>query len=68
MIDASTSTVVPSAQEEDGLLLRAVVVRTTQEVKDYTTQYEDHCKLDDAIGTALNTPENKSVVDILATR
>ena len=65
---ASTSTAVPAAEEEDGLLLRAVVMRTAQEVKDYTTQYEDQRKLVDAIDTAMKAPENKSVLDILAVR
>jgi hypothetical protein len=59
---ASISTV----QEEDGVLIRAVVIRTVHEVKDSTTQYEDHCKLVNALGTALNAPENKSVFSILA--
>jgi hypothetical protein len=65
---ASTSTAVPYAQKKDGLLLRAVFIRTAQEVKDYTTKYEDQCKLIDALGIALNAPENKSVLDILAMR
>jgi hypothetical protein len=43
-----------------------VVVRTAKEVKDYTSQYEDRRKLVEALGAALNAPENKSVLDILA--
>ena len=63
---ASTSTAVPSAQIDDGSRLRAVVDRTAQEVKDYTSQFEDQYKLVEAIVTAMNLPENKSVLDILA--
>jgi len=65
---ASTSTAVPSAQEEDGLLLRAVVIRIAHEVKDYTQQFEDRRKLVDKLGTVMNAPENKSVLDILVKR
>ena len=53
---ASTSTVVPSAQDADISLLRAVLGRTSQEVKDYTVHYEDQVKLVDALGTAMNAP------------
>ncbi len=56
----------PFAQDEDGSRVRAVVDRTTQEVKVHTSQYEDRCKLVEALGTAMNAPENKSVLDILA--
>ena len=56
---ASTSTEVPSAQGEDISLLRAVLGRTSQEVKDYTVQYEDQVKLVEALGTAMNAPEKK---------
>ena len=63
-----TSTAVPYAQEEDGSLLRAVVSRTTKDVKDSTTMCEDQCELVDALGIALNDPENKSVLDIHAMR
>ena len=38
---ASTSNAVQFEQEEYGVLLRAVLIRATQEVKDYTVQYED---------------------------
>ena len=65
---ASTSTAVKFEQEEDSLLPRAVLIRITQEVKDYTTQYEDQSKLVNALGTTMNAPENKSVLDILAMR
>ena len=65
---ASTSTVAPYVQEEDDLLLRAVVISATQEVKDYTTQFKDRCKLVDDLGTDMNAHENKSVLDILAMR
>jgi len=67
-MDASTSTVVPSAQDEDISMLRAVLGRTSQEVKDYTVQYEDHVKLVQPIGYTVNEPENKSVLDVLAMR
>ena len=63
---ASTSTVVPSAQDEDISLLRAVLGRTSQEVKDYTVQYEDQVKLVEALGTAVNAPENRATLDVLA--
>jgi hypothetical protein len=65
---ASTSKTVQFEQEEDGVLLRAVLIRATQEVKDYTAQYEDQSKLVNDLGTAMNAPENKSVLDILAMR
>jgi hypothetical protein len=45
-----------------------VVGRTTQEVKDYTSQYEDKQKIVEALGTAMNLPENKSALDILVLR
>jgi hypothetical protein len=48
--------------------LRAVLNRTTQEVKYYTTHYEDPCKIVDALGIALNATKNKSVLEILALR
>jgi len=65
---ASTSTVVPSAQDENISLLRALLGRTSQEVKDYTVQYEDHVKLVQPIGLTMNEPENKVVLDVLAMR
>ena len=65
---ASTSTVVPSAQDEDISLLRAVLGRTSQEVKDYTVQYEDKVNLVHQIGLTVNEPENKVVLDVLAMR
>ena len=66
---ASISTAVQFAQEEDGVLLRATLIRATQEVKDYTAQYEDNkCKLVNDLGTDINAPEKKSVLDILAMR
>ena len=65
---ASTSTAISSAQDEDGARLRAVVDRTAKEVKNYTSQYEDQEKLVEALGAALNAPENKTVLDILALR
>ena len=55
---ASTSTVVPYATDEHISLLRAVLGRTSQEVMDYTVQYEDQVKLVEALGTAMNAPEN----------
>ena len=65
---ASTSTAVPSAQMDDGSRLRAVVDRTAMKVKDYTSQFEDQYHLVEALGIAMNLPENKSVLDILALR
>jgi hypothetical protein len=65
---ASTSTVVPSSQDEDISLLRAVLGRTSQEVKDYTVEYEDQVKLVLQIGFTVNEPENKGVLDVLAMR
>ena len=55
-------------QEEDGVLLGAVLIRATHEFKDYTAQYEDQSKLVTDLGTAMNAPENKSVFNILAMR
>jgi hypothetical protein len=65
---ASTSTVVPYAQDEDISLLRAILGRTSQEVKDYTVQYEDQVNLVHQIGLTINEPENKSILDVLAMR
>ena len=65
---ASTSTVVPSAQDKDISLLRVVLGRTSDEVKDYTVQYEDQDKLVHQIGMTVNEPENKVVLDVLAMR
>ena len=65
---SSTSTAVPSAQDEDTSLLRAVLGRTSQEVKDYTVKYEDQVKLVQLLGLTVNEPENKPVLDILAMR
>ena len=64
----STSNAVHFEQEEDGVLLRAVLIRATQEVKEYTVRYEDQSKLVNILGTVMNDPENKSVLDILAVR
>jgi hypothetical protein len=65
---ASTSTAVPSTQDEDISLLRAVLGRTSQEVKDYTVQYEDKVNLVQQLGLTVNKPENKPGLDILAMR
>ena len=65
---ATTSTAVPSAQDEDGARLRAVVDRTAKEVKDYTSQHDYQQKLVEVLGATLNAPENKNVLDILALR
>ncbi len=65
---ASTSTAVPFAPKENGLLLLAVVIRATLEVKDYTTQFEDQCNFVDDMGTNVNDLENTSVLDVLAMR
>ena len=65
---ASTSTAGASALIDDGSRLRAVVDRTAKEVKDYTSQFEDQYKLVEALGTAVNLPENKGVLDILAVK
>jgi hypothetical protein len=65
---ASTSIAVPSAQHEDGSLLRAVLGRNTHEVKDYTVQYDDHFKLVNSLGIAMNAIENKAVLDVLVMR
>ncbi len=67
MVD-STSIAVQFAREEDRVLLRAVFIRATQEVEDYMTHYEDHCKIVNDFGIAMNALENKSVLDILAKR
>ena len=61
---ASTSTVVV----DDGYRLRAVADRSTQEVKDYTLQYEDRYNLVEALGVNKSKPENKNVLDILTLR
>ncbi len=60
----STSTTVL----DDGSRLRAVVDRSTQEVKDYTLPYEDQYHLVEALGVSKNKPENKNVLDILTPR
>jgi hypothetical protein len=65
-MDASTSMAVPSTQNENGSLLCAVLGRTTEEVKDYTAQFEDKCKIVEPLDTALDAPESKSVLDIHA--
>ena len=65
---ASTSTVVSSAQDEDISLLRAVLVRTSHKIKDYTVQYEDQVNLVQQIGLTVNELENKAVLDVLAMR
>ena len=65
---ASTSIAVPTAQDEDGSLLRAVLGRTSQEVKDYTVQYENQLVVVNGLGTARNAPENKAALDVLAMR
>jgi hypothetical protein len=65
---AWTSTAVSFAQDEDGSRLRAVVDRTMQGFKDYTSQYEDQCNLVEALGTAVHAPGNKNVIGILAQR
>ena len=65
---ASTSTAVPSTQDEDISLLRAVLGRTSQEVKGYTVQYEDQVNLVHQLGLAVNEPENKPVLDVLEMR
>ena len=43
-----------------------MVDRVDKEVKDYISQYEDQYKIVEALGTAMNAPENKSILDILA--
>ena len=64
---ASTSTTVPSAQDDDISLLRAILIgRKSQEVKNYTVQYEDQVKLVEALGTAMKAPENRATLDVLA--
>jgi hypothetical protein len=65
---ASTSTEVPSTQNEDISLLRAVLGRTSREVKDYTVQYEDQAKVVEALGAAAGTPEYAAAIDVLAMR
>ena len=45
-----------------------MVDRAAKEVKDYTSHFEDHYKLMEALGTAMNLPENNNVLDILALR
>ena len=65
---ASTSTAVPSTQDEDISLLRAVIGRTSHEVKDYTVHHEDQINLVHQLGLTANEPENKPVLDVLAMR
>ena len=62
---ASTSTEV---HDEDISLLRAVLGRTSREVKDYTVQYEDQAKVVEALGAAAGTPEYAAAIDVLAMR
>ena len=45
-----------------------MVGRIAKEFKDYNSHYEDRYKLVEALGNALNSPENKSVLDILVLR
>ena len=65
---ALISTAMNFAVSKDVSRLRTVVDRSTKEVKDYTSKYEDQYKLVEALGIDRNKPENKSVLDILTLR
>jgi hypothetical protein len=65
----STSTAVPFAQGQDVARLRAVVDKSTKEVKDYAAEYEDQRVIVDALVTVAHAdPANKPKLDILVLR
>ncbi len=65
----STSSAVPFVQGQDVVRLRAVVVRSTKEVKDYAAEYEDLRAIVEALSTEEQAdPVNKSKLDILGVR
>jgi hypothetical protein len=57
-MDAIPPPVVLFAQGEYTLMLRAVIHRTTKNVQDYYSHYEDQRKLIEAYGTEQSKPEN----------
>jgi len=59
---------VPFAPGEDASRLRLVVDRTTKEVEDFNSHYEDQRKLDATLGTEHSKPENKPALDVLEIR
>ncbi len=48
----SSSTAVPFAQGQDVSRLRAAVDRSSQEIKDYTQEYENHRAIVEALSAA----------------
>jgi hypothetical protein len=69
MMAYSTSTAAPFAQGQDVSRLRAVVDRSTKEVKEYAEQYEDQRVIVEALDiVAQADPANKQKLDILELR
>ena len=59
----------PFTQGQDVLRLRAAVVRSSEDIKDYTKLYEDQRAIIEALNTAEHAePGNKSKFDILGVR
>ncbi len=65
----TSSTAVPFAQGQDVIRLRAAVDRSSQEIKDYTTEYEDQRTEVDALDAVERAdPKNAHLFNILAVR
>ncbi len=65
----TSSTAVPFAQGQDVIRLRAAVDMSSQEIKDYTREYEDHRTIVDALDAAERAdPKNTHLFNILAVR
>ncbi len=65
----TSSTAVPFAQGQDVIRLRAAVDRSSQEIKDYTKEYEDHRAIVDALDAAEQAdPRNIYLFNILTIR
>ena len=65
----TSSTAVPFAQGQDVIRLRAAVDRSSQEIKDYTTEYEDQRAKVDALDAAERAdPKNAYMFNVLTVR
>jgi hypothetical protein len=65
----TSSTAVPFAQGQDLIRLRAAVDRSSQEIKDYTREYEDQHAIVDALDAAEHAdPRNNYLFNILTIR
>ena len=65
----TSSTAVPFAQGQDVIRLRAAVDRSSQEIKDYTVEYEDQRAKVDALNAAERAdPTNAHLFNILTVR